>query len=419
MPQEPFDSIEEAVAAIRRGEVIIVCDDESRENEGDFIYAAVKSTPEKVNFLAREGRGIICLPLTGERCDELDLEMMVSRNTARHETAFTISIDAVKGTTTGVSAADRNTTILQAVDPATRPADLARPGHIFPLRAREGGVLRRAGHTEAAVDLAVLAGLPPAGVLCEIMNEDGTMARVPQLLEIKKRFNLKMITIKDLIAFRQQKEKLVEKTVELDLPTEYGHFHLVHFSNKVDDKDHVALVKGDLSGPEPVLVRVHSECLTGDVFGSLRCDCGPQLHTAMEMIEKEGRGVLLYLRQEGRGIGLKNKLMAYHLQEEGADTVDANVKLGFPPDLRDYGIGAQMLRELGVRRMRLITNNPKKIVGIRGFGLEVVERVPLEIPHTDYNLRYLLTKKQRMGHLLGLGESSGKTKSGKDGQEEK
>jgi len=305
------------------------------------------------------------------------------------------------------------------VDPATRPADLARPGHIFPLRAREGGVLRRAGHTEAAVDLAVLAGLPPAGVLCEIMNEDGTMARVPQLLEIKKRFNLKMITIKDLIAFRQQKEKLVEKTVELDLPTEYGHFHLVHFSNKVDDKDHVALVKGDLSGPEPVLVRVHSECLTGDVFGSLRCDCGPQLHTAMEMIEKEGRGVLLYLRQEGRGIGLKNKLMAYHLQEEGADTVDANVKLGFPPDLRDYGIGAQMLRELGVRRMRLITNNPKKIVGIRGFGLEVVERVPLEIPHTDYNLRYLLTKKQRMGHLLGLGESSGKTKSGKDGQEEK
>ncbi len=404
-PDTVFDSIETALAAITAGEIVIVCDDEQRENEGDFIYAAAKTTPEKVNFLARHGRGIICLPVTGERTVALDLPLMVSHNTALHETPFTVSIDAVGVTSTGISAADRNATILKAIDSTTRPSDLARPGHIFPLRSAEGGVLRRAGHTEAAVDLARLAGLEPAGVLCEIMNEDGTMARVPQLYELKKKFGLKLITIRHLIEYRQKHEKLVEKTVELRLPTRLGEFRMVHFSNTVDGLDHVALVKGDLAGPEPVLVRVHSECMTGDVFHSLRCDCGEQLDAALALIEREGRGVVLYMRQEGRGIGLRNKLLAYDLQDRGADTVEANEQLGFAADLRDYGLGAQMLKELGVTRMCLLTNNPRKIVGLAGFGLEVVERIPLIVEHSEHNLRYLETKRTRLGHLFDHGKS--------------
>ncbi len=399
--EEPlFDSIEAAIAAISRGEIIIVCDDENRENEGDFIFAADKSTPEKVNFLAMYGRGIICQSLTGERTEALELPLMVAHNTALHETPFTVSIDALGVTSTGISAADRSATILKAVDPETTSRELARPGHIFPLRAAEGGVLRRAGHTEAALDLAVLAGSLPSGVLCEIMNDDGTMARVPELFKIKQRFGLKMITIRDLIEYRQRHEKLVEKTVELRLPTRLGSFRLAHFTNAIDNQDHVALVKGDLSGQEPVLVRVHSECMTGDIFHSLRCDCGEQLDAALAMIEKEGRGVVLYMRQEGRGIGLQNKLKAYNLQDEGADTVEANEQLGFDADLRDYGLGAQMLKELGVTRMRLLTNNPRKIVGLAGFGLEVVERVPLVMEHTEHNVRYLETKRTRLGHLF-------------------
>ena len=394
-----FDSIEAAIAAISRGEIIIVCDDENRENEGDFVFAADKSTPEKVNFLATHGRGIVCQSLTGERTEALDLPLMVAHNTALHETPFTVSIDALDITSTGISAADRSATILKAVDPETTARELARPGHIFPLRAAEGGVLRRAGHTEATLDLAVLAGSLPSGVLCEIMNEDGTMARVPELFKIKKRFGLKMVTIRDLIEYRQRHEKLVEKTVELRLPTRLGSFRMVHFSNAIDNLDHVALIKGDLSGPEPVLVRVHSECMTGDIFHSLRCDCGDQLDAAQAMIEREGRGVVLYMRQEGRGIGLENKLKAYNLQDQGADTVEANEQLGFDADLRDYGLGAQMLKELGVTRMRLLTNNPRKIVGLAGFGLEVVERVPLVMEHTEHNIRYMETKRTRMGHL--------------------
>ncbi|MBL7032798.1 MAG: bifunctional 3,4-dihydroxy-2-butanone-4-phosphate synthase/GTP cyclohydrolase II [Candidatus Delongbacteria bacterium] len=395
-----FDPIEDAIAAVSRGEIIIVCDDENRENEGDFIFAADQSTPEKVNFLSRHGRGIVCLSLTGERTEALDLPLMVSHNTALHETPFTVSIDALGVTSTGISAADRSATILKAIDPATRPQDLARPGHIFPLRAADGGVLRRAGHTEAALDLARLAGSKPAAVLCEILNDDGTMARVPQLYQLKQNFGLKLVTIRDLIEYRQRNEKLVEKTVELRLPTRLGAFRLVHFSNSLDNLDHVALVKGDLTGPEPVLVRVHSECMTGDVFHSLRCDCGQQLDTALELIEKEGRGVVLYMRQEGRGIGLKNKLLAYNLQDKGADTVEANEKLGFAADLRDYGLGAQMLKELGISRMRLLTNNPRKIVGLSGFGLEVVERIPLVMEQTEHNFRYLETKRTRLGHLF-------------------
>jgi len=400
MSEYQFDTIQDALEAIRQGEIIIVCDDERRENEGDFIFAAEMATPEKINFLATHGRGMICLALTPRRTEELELPLMVQENTALHETPFTVTIDARHRTTTGISAHDRSETILTAIAPETQPSDLARPGHIFPLRAKPGGILRRAGHTEASVDLASLAGLNPSGVLCEIMNEDGTMARVPQLQEIREKYGLKMITIKDLIAWRHRHETLVNRTVEVSMPTEYGVFQLIHFSNELDGLDHVALVKGDVTSDEPVLVRVHSECLTGDIFGSLRCESGPQLHTAMSMIEKEGRGVLLYMRQEGRGIGLKNKLLAYHLQDNGADTVEANERLGFDADLRDYGIGAQILINLGVQRMRLITNNPRKIVGLEGFGLEVVERVGLQIHPGRHNRFYLKTKRDRLGHYL-------------------
>lgn len=399
-----FSTVEEAIEVVRRGEMLIVVDDEDRENEGDFICAADLITPEKVNFLAKYGRGMICVPMTGDRADELELDLMVGKNTALHGTAFTVSIDAVKGTTTGISASDRSITIKAVTDPRTRPEDLARPGHIFPLRAAKGGVLKRAGHTEAVVDLSRLAGLFPAGVLCEIMDEDGSMARLPRLKEIAEEFNLKIITIQDIIAYRQHHEKLIQKNVEVPLPTSHGSFKLYHYSSTLSDQEHVALVKGEISPHEPILVRVHSECLTGDVFGSMRCDCGDQLTRAMRQIERAGEGVILYMRQEGRGIGLKNKLDAYHLQDLGYDTVEANQKLGFKPDLRDYGIGAQILYDLGVRKIRLLTNNPKKVVGLSGFGLEIVERLPIEVESNPVNEKYLKTKRDKMGHLIMNGE---------------
>jgi 3,4-dihydroxy 2-butanone 4-phosphate synthase/GTP cyclohydrolase II len=395
-----FNTIDEAIEELQKGRMIILVDDEDRENEGDLCMAAEKVTPEAINFMAKYGRGLICLSLTPERVEALKLPMMTDENSSPYGTAFTISIEAKRGVTTGISAHDRAKTILTAIDPKTKPEDLARPGHVFPLRARPGGVLQRVGHTEGSVDLARLAGLYPAGVICEIMNDDGTMARVPELMEFARRHNLKIVTIKDLIKYRMRTERLVKRIAITNLPTEYGDFTAIGYSNLVDSNVHIALVKGEISPDEPVLVRVHSECLTGDVFGSKRCDCGEQLHKAMEMIEKEGRGVILYMRQEGRGIGLENKLKAYELQDRGLDTVEANIQLGFKPDLRDYGIGAQILVDLGVKNMRLMTNNPKKIVGLEGYGLKVVERVSIETKPHDKNLIYLKTKKKKLGHLL-------------------
>ena len=402
--KSPFDSVESAIEDIKNGKLIIVVDDEDRENEGDFLTAAQNVTPDMINFISREGRGLICVPMTRERVQQLELDMMVSQNTSLHETAFTISVDSrLPGTSTGISAFDRAITIQQLADDRTKPSDLARPGHIFPLRAMDGGVLRRVGHTEAAVDLARLAGFKPVGVICEILAEDGSMARLPELIKLKEKYGLKLITIKDLVAYRMQKEKLVRRAVEVRLPTHFGEFKLIAYETLIDDKNHLALVKGNVADGNPVLLRVHSSCATGDLFGSMRCDCGEQLATAMMMIEREGRGALIYIMQEGRGIGLINKLKAYNLQDQGYDTVEANEKLGFKADLRDYGIGAQIICDLGIKKMRLMTNNPKKVVGLEGYGLEVVERVPLEINPNDINKDYLETKKNKMGHLFNSG----------------
>lgn len=395
-----FHSIDEAIEDFRAGKVVIVVDDEDRENEGDFVVAAEKVTPEIINFFLREGRGVLCAPITEARAKELALDPMVEANTSLHETPFTVSVDYVHGTTTGVSAADRAATIRALINPATKPSDLARPGHVFPLRAAEGGVLRRAGHTEAVIDLCRLAGLYPAGVLCEILNDDGSMARVPQLAELARRFGLKMVTVRSLIEYRMQREKLVHRVVTTRLPSRFGDFQLMLYKSDTDQKEHIALVKGEIRPDVPTLVRVHSECLTGDVFGSLRCDCNEQLIAAMQRVEKEGMGVILYMRQEGRGIGLLNKLKAYRLQDDGMDTVEANEKLGFRPDLRDYGIGAQILRDIGVSKMRLMTNNPKKVVGLNGYGLEIVERVPLEVDPNMFNEQYLKAKRDKLGHLI-------------------
>ncbi len=395
-----FNQIDEAIHDIRRGKIVIVVDDDDRENEGDFVCAGEYVDAEVINFLAKHGRGIICAPLSAARAQELGLDLMVDSNTSLHETPFTVSVDYIHGTTTGVSAADRAATIRSFVDAKTTPADLARPGHVFPLRALEGGVLRRAGHTEAVVDLCRLAGLAPVGVLCEIMNEDGTMARVPELMKLAHEHAMRIISVRDLIEYRMTREKLVHRVVSTRLPTRYGEFQIYLYRSETDSKEHLALVKGTISPDVPTLVRVHSECLTGDLFGSLRCDCHDQLFAAIAMVEREKSGVVLYMRQEGRGIGLVNKLKAYSLQDEGLDTVEANEKLGFRPDLRDYGIGAQILRDLGVSKMRLLTNNPKKVVGLNGYGLEIVERVPLEMDPNEVNERYLRTKRDKLGHLI-------------------
>jgi 3,4-dihydroxy 2-butanone 4-phosphate synthase / GTP cyclohydrolase II len=396
-----LDSIESAIADIKLGKLVIVVDDEDREDEGDFITAARNITPEVINFMTKHGRGLICVPLLEERCNELGLELMVNNNTALHETAFTVSVDLLgHGCTTGISAHDRAKTIRSLIDPSTKPEDLGRPGHVFPLRAKKGGVLRRTGHTEAAIDLARLAGFEPAGVLVEIMNDDGSMARLPQLKKVAEKFDFKLISIKDLIEYRLKTDSLIEEIVSVDMPTKYGHFKLIAFQEKNTTNEHLALVKGEWQKDEPVLVRVHSSCFTGDILGSLRCDCGDQLHAAMKMVEAEGRGAILYMSQEGRGIGLLNKLKAYRLQEQGMDTVEANLHLGFQMDQRDYGVGAQILRYLGITKLRLMSNNPKKRVGLIGYGLEIVENVPIEVHPNPHNEKYLQTKRDKLGHEI-------------------
>lgn len=396
-----LDSIESAIEDVKVGKMVIVVDDEDRENEGDFVIAAQHVTPEVVNFMSKYGRGLICVPLLEERCNELGLDLMVNNNTALHETAFTVSVDLLgHGCTTGISAHDRAKTIQALVNPETKPADLGRPGHIFPLVAKKGGVLRRAGHTEASIDLPRLAGLQPAGVLVEILNEDGTMARLPELREIAKKFDFKIISIKDLIEYRIKRDSLIEEIVRVDMPTQFGHFKLIAFQEKNTSNEHLALIKGDWKEDEPIMVRVHSSCFTGDILGSLRCDCGEQLHKAMQMVEAEGKGVILYMNQEGRGIGLVNKLKAYRLQEQGMDTVEANLHLGFQMDQRDYGVGAQILRHLGIHKLRLITNNPKKRVGLIGYGLEIVDNVALKVEPNPHNENYLKTKRDKLGHEI-------------------
>jgi 3,4-dihydroxy 2-butanone 4-phosphate synthase/GTP cyclohydrolase II len=396
-----LDSIESAIEDFREGKMLIVVDDEDRENEGDFVIAARHVTPEVINFMSKEGRGLICAPLVEDRCEELKLDMMVSSNTALHETAFTVSVDLLGyGCTTGISAHDRAKTIQALINPETRPEELGRPGHIFPLKAKKGGVLRRAGHTEATIDLARLAGCEPAGVLVEILNEDGTMARLTQLLEISKKFGIKIISIKDLIEYRLKRDTLIEEVVRVDMPTKYGHFTMVAFREKHTNNEHIALIKGEWEKDEPVLVRVHSSCFTGDILGSLRCDCGEQLHKALQLVETEGKGVVLYMNQEGRGIGLMNKLRAYKLQEEGMDTVEANLHLGFPMDKRDYGVGAQILRHLQISKLKLISNNPKKRAGLMGYGIEIVDTVPIRVNPNPHNERYLQTKRDKLGHKL-------------------
>ena len=401
MTEFKLNTIPEAILAIKNGDLVIVVDDEDRENEGDFIAAAELMTPEKVNFMATHGRGLICVPLTESRCEELELDLMVGKNTSSHETPFTVSVDLLgHGCTTGISVSDRAKTIQALANENTRPEELGRPGHVFPLKAKDRGVLRRAGHTEAAVDLARLAGLKPAGVLIEIMNEDGTMARLPELMAVADKFNLKIVSIKDLIAYLLQSESLIEQGEEVTLPTKYGDFRIIPFRQKSNGAEHVALIKGSWKDDEEILVRMHSSCMTGDIFGSLRCECGEQLHKAMELIEKEGKGVIVYMMQEGRGIGLMNKIAAYKLQDEGLDTIEANIHLGFQADERDYGVGAQILRNLGVCKMKLMTNNPVKRVGIEGYGLEVTEILPVEVPPNEFNQRYLKTKRDRMGHFL-------------------
>jgi len=400
-----FATIPEAIEDIKAGKFIVIVDDENRENEGDIAIAAEKVTPKAVNFMSKHARGLICMPIIGQRLDELRIPPMVQVNTSKFSTAFTVSIEAKHRTSSGISAPDRAATVKTVLDPSAKPEDIAYPGHMFPLRAREGGVLVRAGHTEAIVDLARLAGLYPAGVICEIMNDDGTMARLPELEVMADRFGIKIVSIADLIAYRHLKEKLVERVAVAKLPTKYGDFVAIAYRSKVDADEHVALIRGNVSGKEPVLVRVHSECLTGDVFGSMRCDCGDQISLAMEHIAEEGRGVFLYMRQEGRGIGFHNKLKAYALQDQGMDTVEANIALGFEPDLRDYGIGAQILADLGLHKIKLLTNNPKKVIGLESYGLEIVETIPVRVLPTPYNLEYLKTKQQKLGHMLGMDES--------------
>lgn len=396
-----LDTVESAIDDIKAGRIVIVVDDEDRENEGDFIIAARYASPEVINFMSKHGRGLICAALVEDRCEELGLELMVNNNTALHETAFTVSVDLLgHGCTTGISAHDRSKTVQALIDPATRPSDFGKPGHIFPLRAKKGGVLRRVGHTEAAIDLSRLAGLEPAGVLVEIMNEDGTMARLPELTEVAKKFDFKIVSIKDLIEHRIKRDSLIEEVVKVDMPTKFGHFKLLAFREKHTSNEHLALIKGEWSKDEPVMVRVHSSCFTGDILGSLRCDCGEQLHAAMKMVEKEGKGAILYMNQEGRGIGLLNKLKAYRLQEQGMDTVEANLHLGFSMDQRDYGTGAQILRHLGISKLKLISNNPKKRVGLVGYGLEIVDNIPIEISPNPHNEKYLLTKRDKLGHEI-------------------